>query len=65
MVVARVRMRRRVNPTLIHRLLLDLLCGSHVIASSRGSAAYPLILLLQGMLLLLNGLVFVARMLPV
>ena len=65
MVVARVRMRRRVNPTLIHRLLLDLLCGSHVIASSRGSAAYPLILLLQCMLLLLNGLVFVARMLPV
>lgn len=39
MVVARVRMRRRVNPTLIHRLLLDLLCGSHVIASSRSGAA--------------------------
>ena len=57
-------MRRRVNPTLIHRLLLDLLCGSYVVASSRG-AAHTLVLLLQCMLLLLNGLVLVARVLPV
>ena len=65
-IVARVGMWRRVNPALIHRLLLDLLCGgSHIIVRSCGSSLILLLLLLHCMLLLLNDLVFVVRVLPV